>query len=141
MADPISRISSNASYDPAQLADPNGENACATRASAHASPASSASIPADFPGSAPLHKFRATGEVTWDCVADCVSSQGITGAATVGAAGVLAGPAATAAELTGAIVTPIACYFACADLEGLAPAPAFPTTESKEVPDASVYFP
>src|SRR5882672_2774451 len=136
MSDGISRADSIASFDPSKFASGGDDDAChAPAALPHSTEAlalqTTPYLPVDHPGSGvTLHKFPATGEVSWACLNDCVSSQGLTGAGAGLATGVLAvvknGVAATAALITEVTVTPIACYVACSDLEGLPPAPQQP---------------
>lgn len=155
MPDGVSR-SSNMSSNALELASHEPEDTCQEPAGSTGSPAPSAApsggdswatsttpyLPADHPASGvQLHKFRATGDVSWACVSDCVSSQGITGAGFAGGEAVAmtigTRVGGIAALVTAATVTPLACYFACSDLQGLPPPKN--QLEPVEVPDASVY--
>ena len=155
MPDGVSR-STNIAANALELASHEPESVCREPAGATGSPGASHPpsvsdswatsttpyLPADHPASGtPLHKFRATGDVSWACVSDCVSSQGITGAGFAGgeAAAMTIGTklGGIAALVAAATVTPLACYVACSDLESL-PQPKN-QLEPVEVPDASVY--
>ncbi len=148
----VSRSGPNLSSNVHELASHEPEGVCRAPTTPPASPSAPSGgdswattttpfLPVDHPASGiQLHKFRATGEVSWECMADCVSSQGLTGNGLVAAEGIAkavgSNVAKIAAPFTAAIVTPLACYVACSDLEGLPPKTQ---PEPVEVPDASIY--
>lgn len=154
MPDAVSRSGLNLSTNPQDLACNEPENVCRTPippgqvSSALYGDDSWAKtttpfLPVDHPTSGVvLHKFPATGEVSWDCVNDCVSSQGLSGAAGFNAElAMLAAKSpigAVAVAVVEGTVTPIACYVACSDLQSIPPETP---PEPVEIPDASVYSP
>jgi len=87
MPDIVSRTGLTSSANAADLASHEPENICradtpppAASAANDAPPRTTTSyLPADHPASGvQIHKFRATGEVSWACMSGCASSQGST---------------------------------------------------------------
>jgi hypothetical protein len=151
MPDGISRSGLNslsnpalASYQPEAACHDDEPSSTASTVTSARGPTATSYLPADHPASGlEIHKFRATGQVSWECMSDCASSQGLTGLGLTGAeaaaVSLASNIAGAAAMLTVATVTPIACYVACSDLEGLPPLSNQP--EPVELPDASLYVP
>jgi hypothetical protein len=95
----------------------------------------------------PLHRFRSTGEVSWECMSDCTGAVALplvadgvgAGLASVAVKEGSSTPAGALTLAASAAITAALCYGACSDLEGLPPPPEKPEPiDCKDPPDASV---